>query len=161
MRRIASGGIVVALVALVMVISADSLSATAPTGTSANFTYRATIGPTHFDSDDFKIFQKSNEDVVMRELTFAPGGDSGWHSHPGPVYVLVIQGTLTNYQGDDPTCTGVQIGAGEGFTEPALHVHIVRNESTTVPAVVVVTYLNVPVGGAFRIDAARPGNCPF
>lgn len=76
------------------------------------------------------------------------------------MYVLVTQGTLTNYQGDDPTCTGVKAPAGQGFVEPALHVHIVRNE-TTAPAVVVVTFINVPVGGAFRLDAPAPGNCPF
>ena len=160
MRRITSAGIVIAVVALVMVLGADTSTATTAKGVTPNFTYRAAIAPNHFDSNDFKMFQKNSEDVVVRELTFAPGGDGGWHSHPGPAYVVVIQGTLTNYQGDDPTCTGVKISAGEGFVEPALHVHIARNE-TSAPAVVVATLLNVPVGGAYRIDAAPPGNCPF
>lgn len=160
LRRLTSGGIVVALVALVMAIGADSSTATAPTGVSANFTYRGAIAPNHFDTADYKLFQRNSEDVVMRQLTFAPGSNSGWHSHPGPAYVLVIQGTLTNYQGDDPTCTGVKISAGEGFVEPGLQVHIVRNE-TAAPAVVVATLLNVPVGGSYRIDANPPGNCPF
>ena len=30
---------------------------------------------------------------------------SGWHTHPGPSLVIVTQGTVTEYEGDDPTCT--------------------------------------------------------
>jgi hypothetical protein len=32
-------------------------------------------------------------DAVARNLLIAPGGDTGWHSHPGPVFVLVSAGT--------------------------------------------------------------------
>lgn len=139
--------------------SAVSL-ATAPTGFGATATYRATVEPYHFQSNDFKVDQKNSQDVVVRVLTIAPAGDSGWHFHPGPVYVLVTQGTVTNYNADDPTCTGTTISAGQAFVEPPGNVHIVRNEGT-VTAVLVATFLDVPVGGAFRIDAPKPGNCSF
>jgi len=42
-------------------------------------------------------------DSVVQQITFAPGGQSGWHTHPGPVIVLVKSGTFTLYDGDDPS----------------------------------------------------------
>jgi hypothetical protein len=36
----------------------------------------------------------------------------------GPVFVQVVSGTLTLYQGDDPTCSPTVIAAGNGFVEP-------------------------------------------
>ena len=159
-KRVATFGVLATLALLALVITSTASQATAPTGTSAQFTYRATFGPLHFDSDSYKLFQKDRQDVVMRQLTIAPGGDSGWHFHPGPTYVLVTQGALTNYHANDPTCTGKVISAGQGFIEPPGDVHIARNEGT-VPAVIVVTFTDVPVDGAFRFDAPVPGNCPF
>jgi hypothetical protein len=29
---------------------------------------------------------------------------TGWHTHPGPSLVIVTQGSVTNYDGDDPSC---------------------------------------------------------
>jgi len=160
MRRLTTLVVLGGLLVLAEVMNAGTTFATAATGSTAQFTYRSTLDPYHFDSPNFKIFQKHPQDVVMRELTIAPGGDSGWHFHPGPTYVLMIQGALTNYHANDPTCTGHISSAGQGFVEPPGDVHIVRNEGG-VPAVFVVTFLDVPVGGLFRFDAARPGNCPF
>jgi quercetin dioxygenase-like cupin family protein len=141
-------------------MSAGTSLATPPSGFTAPFTYRASIDSHHFDSNDYKIYQKNTEDVVMRELIIAPGGHSGWHYHPGPTYVLVTQGTDTLYEANDPTCTAHRYPAGSGFVELAGDVHISRNEGTT-PTVLLVTFLNVSVNGAFRFDAPTPGNCPF
>jgi quercetin dioxygenase-like cupin family protein len=160
MRRLALVAVLGGLLVLAALMNASTTLATAPSGSSTQFTYRATVDPYHFDSDSFKVFQKDKQDVVMRQLTIAPGGNSGWHFHPGTTYVLVIQGALTNYHANDPTCTGTVISAGQAYVEPPGDVHNVRNEGT-VPAVLVVTFLDVPVGGAFRLDAPRPGNCPF
>ena len=41
-------------------------------------------------------------DVATQIVTFQPGGFSGWHTHPGPVFFTVRTGTLTVYEGDDP-----------------------------------------------------------
>ena len=35
------------------------------------------------------------QDTVVQQIVFGPGGHTGWHSHPGPVVVLVAQGELT------------------------------------------------------------------
>jgi quercetin dioxygenase-like cupin family protein len=160
MRRIAMLAILGSLGIIVAVMSAGTSLATAPSGAGATFTYRASVEPYHFDSNDYKIFQKNREDVVMRQITIAPGGDNGWHFHPGPSFVIVTQGTLSLYEANDPTCTAQRFAAGDGFVEVPGDVHIARNEGT-VPVVALVTFLDVPVGGAFRLDATRPGNCPF
>src|SRR4026207_474384 len=35
-------------------------------------------------------------------ITIAPGGTTGWHMHPGPHLIVVTEGTLTYYRGNDP-----------------------------------------------------------
>ena len=160
MRRISIVAILGGLAIVGSVIGARAALATPPSGVGAPFTVRATLDRYHFDSDDFKIFQKDREDVVMRELTIAAGGDSGWHTHPGPALVIITQGTGSLYEGDDPMCMAQTFGPGQGFVEQPGMVHILRNEGAT-QLVLFVTFLNVPIGGGFRSDAPRPGNCLF
>jgi quercetin dioxygenase-like cupin family protein len=159
-KRLATFGILTTLALLALVITSTPSQATAPSGFAANWTYRATIPPIHSDSDDYKIFQKNSQDVVMRQLTIVPGGSSGWHFHPGPTYVIVVAGTASLYEANDPTCMAHTYGPGEGFVEQAGDIHIARNEGTT-NVILLVTFTDVPVGGVFRLDANRPGNCPF
>ena len=103
-------------------------------------------------------------DVATQIVTFQPGGFSGWHTHPGPVFFTVRTGTLTVYEGDDPRCTALVFPAGTGAVEAGTntHVHMVRNETNSV-AEAVVTYM-VPLGtpqSQLRTDRPDPGNCPF
>jgi quercetin dioxygenase-like cupin family protein len=160
MKRIATLAVLGCLGVLIAVLYAAPIQATAPSGAGGTFPYRATIAPYHFDSDSYKVFQKDPQDVVMRQITISPGGDTGWHFHPGPTFIVVIQGTLSFYQGNDPTCTAARYSAGQGFVEAPGDVHIARNEGTQT-VIAEVTFLDVPVGGAFRLDAPVPGNCPF
>jgi quercetin dioxygenase-like cupin family protein len=145
---------------LVVVLNAGTSLATAPSGTGTTFTVRASVDSYHFDSSGFKVFQKEREDVVMRQITIVPGGNNGWHFHPGPTFVIVTQGTMSLYEANDPTCTAHNYAAGDGFVEEPGDVHISRNEGTTT-VIADITFLDVPVGGAFRLDAPRPANCPF
>jgi quercetin dioxygenase-like cupin family protein len=102
------------------------------------------------------------QDTVIQQIVFGPDGHTGWHSHPGPVVVLVTEGALTLYSGDDPTCTGRTYSAGQAFIDRGQgHVHIGRNPSPTANTVLWVTYFDVPPAGAVRVDAADPGNCVF
>jgi hypothetical protein len=98
-------------------------------------------------------------DVAMQSINFPIGAQSTWHTHPGPVFIIVSQGTMKFYEGDDPTCTPVELSAGHGFLDKGEHAHMARNESGA-PAQTVVTYL-VPRGAALKSDQPRPGNCPF
>ena len=108
-----------------------------------------------------KLKTKRPIDVVDQTITIDPGGHTGWHSHPGPVLVVVKAGTFTLYDGDDPSCTPHVFNAGSTFVdEGGDHVHIGRNEGTT-PVELSATYL-LPVGASPRTDVASPpGNCPF
>src|SRR5574341_499088 len=47
------------------------------------------------------IHVRDAQDTVIQQITFSPGGQTGWHSHPGPALVLVTQGELTLYSADD------------------------------------------------------------
>jgi quercetin dioxygenase-like cupin family protein len=101
-------------------------------------------------------------ETVMQQVVIAPGGFTGWHSHPGPVIVLVKSGQLSFYDGEDPSCTVRTYSAGQAFIDRGQgHVHIGRNESPSENLELWSTYLDVPPGGAFRIDVPNPGNCSF
>jgi quercetin dioxygenase-like cupin family protein len=109
----------------------------------------------------FKITMAKQGDIVVTENSYAPGGYSGWHSHPGKVVISVQRGAITLYRGDDPTCTGTTYQAGQVFLEKSGVVYNGRNESATSAAVLNATFFNVPVGGSIRIDQPDPGNCKF
>jgi quercetin dioxygenase-like cupin family protein len=107
-----------------------------------------------------KIIAKEPSDVYVVHNTVAAGGYSGWHTHPGPSVVLVKTGTATVYDGDDPTCTPVRYPAGTGFIDAGGgHVHMVRNEGKE--QLVTEAFQIIPAGDGRRIEAAKPGYCPF
>ena len=107
-------------------------SAAPPSGLTSTTLGRISLGPYHETSPDFKIFSANPTDTVVLTTTIGLGGSTGWHSHPGPAFIVVTQGTLTVYDGNDPTCTPHRYGPGTGFLDPGLgHVHIARNEGTT------------------------------
>jgi hypothetical protein len=108
---------------------------------------------------DFDVKAKSPVDIVGRRHDYAVGSHTGWHNHPGPIFITVTQGRLTYYLYDDPTCTPHRVSAGEGFVDDGRG-HMVRNESGQ-PAQDVSVAI-APTGGAFRgeLDAPNP-NCGF
>lgn len=151
--------IAVAVAAIVPVAVAWS---TPSTGTSSVLVGRAT-----FD-ESFKVKRqalgweteveaKPNLDIAVQTITFQPGSQSGWHSHPGPVFIMVVEGAMTFYESHD--CTPIVRYAGEGYLDTGEHAHIARNE-TLLPAKNVVTYF-APPGAALRIDQPQPTNCPL
>jgi quercetin dioxygenase-like cupin family protein len=102
---------------------------------------------------------KGDTDVLVTQYTWAPGGHTGWHSHPGPTLVTVLSGELALYDGDDPTCTPTIYHAGETFTDVGCgDVHLARNAGQ-VDAVAMAVHI-IPHGQPRRIDAPDPGNCP-
>lgn len=141
-------------------------------GTAEAFHIRST------DGFDVEIKTKDNTDIAVSNVVVSSGGSSGWHSHPGPVLVVVKTGTITFYRagkhggqnGDDEnghngtnaqTCSRTDYPAGSAFVEvPAPgHVMLAKNEGST-EATVTATYF-APPGAALRIDKPWPGgNCP-
>lgn len=100
-------------------------------------------------------------DVADQTVSIAAGGHTGWHSHPGPAFVVIKAGTFTLYNGDDPGCTPHVFEAGDAFVDRGGgHAHIGRNEGSEVVELSV-TYV-LPEGAGPRIDVMpAPGNCPF
>jgi quercetin dioxygenase-like cupin family protein len=104
--------------------------------------------------------------VAMHEITVQPSsatangmpGSTGWHSHPGPVVVIIKSGTMSFYEED---CTLRIYQAGDAFIdEGGGHVHLARNEGT-VDLVLTATYFGIPPGGAYRLDRPQPEGCPL
>jgi quercetin dioxygenase-like cupin family protein len=97
--------------------------------------------------------------IATQTITFAPGAQSGWHSHPGPVFISVSVGTMTFYEAD---CTATVRMAGEGFLDTGSHPHLARNESNAT-AINVVTYFAPPhtSKSQLRHDELQPLNCPL
>ncbi len=113
-------------------------------------------------SGEARVTVRTREDVdiVTTQATLAAGGYTGWHTHPGPVFVTVTQGTLTIYNA--PKCQPRVYHAGEGFVEKYPRtVHLVRNEGTE-EAKWTATFI-LPVGAPRRIDEPQPSgvNCPI
>jgi len=153
-------------------VASGFLSTPVARGTAEAFHIRST------DGFDVEIKTKENTDIAVSNVVVAAGGSSGWHSHPGPVLVVVKTGTITFYRagkhggqnGDDEnggngknalTCSRTVYPTGSAFVEvPAPgHVMLAKNEGTT-EATVTATYF-APVGAVLRIDRPWPGgNCP-
>jgi quercetin dioxygenase-like cupin family protein len=102
---------------------------------------------------------KDSADVIVQNVTIEPGGQTGWHSHHGPVIVVVAAGTMTLYQADDPSCTGETFTVGQAFVDPGQgNVHNARNEGS-VGVQLLATYVDVPPGAGPGISGANPGTC--
>jgi len=107
----------------------------------------------------FRLRQLGKNDVVVAENSFAPGGYTGWHAHPGKVVLGVQRGTITLYTSNGSSCKKHSYSAGDVFVERPGFIYNGVNESTTTAAVLNVTYFNVPNGGSPRIDEPEPSGC--
>ena len=72
------------------------------------------------------------------------------------MFITVLEGAVTFYEADDPTCSGKVVYAGEGYVDTGRG-HYGRNE-TGQPARDV-TVIVAPVGLPFRGELPAPG--PF
>ena len=103
---------------------------------------------------------KGDSDLYVQNNVWAPGGTTGWHTHPGHSLIIVTAGTVTAYEGDDPSCKPHVYTAGQGFVdEGGDHVHVIRNEDSVEARTVAVQL--IPAGATRRIDADGNSACPF
>jgi len=138
--------IALTLAALAVTLSIGVAVATPGTGVVASILARTIFDP-------ISTSQSAGLDGVFQEITIAPGGHTGWHTHPGGTVILVESGTFTIY---NDTCTATDVAAGRGIVEPGLQVQLARNNSATDPLVLSVVYFDISVGGAVRNDALAP-----
>jgi quercetin dioxygenase-like cupin family protein len=98
-----------------------------------------------------RLKTQGHSDVYVVSNKFAPGGTTGWHSHPGPSLIFVVSGTISNYHGDDPSCTPDTYSAGSGFVDAGGDdVHMLRNNTGSAAETVAVQLL--PKDAPRRVD---------
>ncbi len=166
---------VLALTLVGVAVYAGNVLATQSQGFHGTTLATATFGriSSHVQTQDPQFWNEvikteGSSDLFVQQNTWDPGTcggcipSTGWHTHPGPSLVIVTQGTVTEYDGDDPTCTPhvysangsnafIDIGGGA--------VHIIRDESGAVAKTVAVQL--IPAGATRRQDSPDPGNCSF
>jgi len=104
---------------------------------------------------------KGPSDLYVLNNVWAPGGSTGWHSHPGHSLIIITAGTVTNYESDDPGCKPHVYSAGTAFVdEGGDHSHNVRNEGNVDAQTI--AFQVIPAGQPRRIDVTTaPENCPL
>ena len=103
----------------------------------------------------------ADTDISADRLVIQPMGFSGWHAHPGPVLVVVTQGSIVWTNGSDPLCTPHNYTVGQAFIEEPFVVHNVQHTSGTTAEFLAFTIKpEGVVGPAFRLDRDKPTNCP-
>jgi hypothetical protein len=136
-------------------------SSTMGDGFKSTLIARGNLGTFHMQSKaagyDVELKSHDNTDIAVVNIAITPGGFSGWHSHPGPVLVVVKSGTITFYRADNPDCAADVYGPGSSFTEQGGLLANATNKGS-VDVVAVATFL-APPGVALRIDAPKPDNC--
>ena len=103
------------------------------------------------DDHKIKIQTRGEWEARVVNLRIVPGGNSGWHSHPGAVFVVVKAGTITFHYADG---TSAVHPAGTGFVEDADDVALAENKGTTDVEAVVLFLTRA--GEAPRTDEPQP-----
>jgi quercetin dioxygenase-like cupin family protein len=134
--------------------------ATPPAGQTTEVLARGSAGRLHVKHEGVRLKTRRKVDVAVATITFAPGGSSGWHHHPGLVVVVVRSGTVTFY---DKRCHAEVHNAGDVFVESSDSPGLAKNRGTT-DAVVEATFI-VPTSHdpatptPLRIDDPQPKRC--
>jgi quercetin dioxygenase-like cupin family protein len=118
----------------------------------------ASAAPVGVEAHELSRSNSDGFDFIVREITIAPGGSTGWHWHDGTLLGAVKHGTLTHF-GANCQVDGVY-SAGGTVVEPsgADHVHVGRNLGPE-PVTLEVLYV-LPQGKPLSEEAPNPG-CPF
>jgi quercetin dioxygenase-like cupin family protein len=136
-----------------------ALAAAAITAASALLPATADATPPR-DTDGVVIWQTSDagKDYVFREITIAPGGSTGWHSHDGELLGVVKEGVLEHFRADC-SMDGLYL-TGQSIAEKGGpgYVHMGRNPGPG-PLVLQVLYID-PAGAPLSDDQPDPG-CGF
>jgi hypothetical protein len=100
-------------------------------------------------------------DIVVRKHEYAPNSSTGWHGHPGPVFITVTKGTLHFYEYDDPTCSPVVVSGPNGSYVDTGHGHIARNQDPDEPAEDISVIIAPTDNKPFRIDEGFTAPGPY
>ena len=105
------------------------------------------------DRDDewtAKLYTSGPTTFYVQDVSYLPGGHTGWHSHPGILLSSVTEGSIEWY---DSQCAKHVYNVGDALTE-STQVHYVRNVGS-INARFMVTYV-LAKGQPRRIDQPAP-----
>ncbi len=141
---------------IVLAVAVSVAVSLAPPGTAAATPPRETDGTIIWQMTDGT--PPDGKDYIFREITIAPGGSTGWHSHDGELFGVVKEGVLMHYRADC-SMDGMYV-AGQSISEKGGpgYVHIGRNVGPD-PLVLQILYVD-PAGATLSDDAPDPG-CGF
>jgi quercetin dioxygenase-like cupin family protein len=142
-----------AALAAVLTVATVAL-ATTPSGQHPSTPVVGTLSDdTRIHTDGIKFKTEGPTDVASFSVTYDPGGYSGWHTHPGMLFVVVESGSVVREVDCEPRRT---YSAGDTFIESDEQpTGQVSNPSPNVPAVLQVTQI-VPKGSVRRVEADPP-----
>lgn len=96
--------------------------------------------------------------TLTARFTVQPGAQFPWHTHPGPVIVNIVSGSLVYVQAVD--CIERDYAAGTVFVDPGRgNVHTAFNPDTATPTVFVATFFDLPADGPLSNTNVVPGDC--
>jgi quercetin dioxygenase-like cupin family protein len=110
-----------------------------------------TAGNEREDNDwSAKLVTSGPSNLIVQDVSFFPGGHTGWHSHPGILLIAITEGSIEWY---DSNCQKTVYNVGDSLTENT-DIHYFRNTGS-VNARVMVTYV-LAKGQPRRIDQPAP-----
>jgi quercetin dioxygenase-like cupin family protein len=97
-------------------------------------------------------------DVFIQHVRLGANGATGWHTHPGPAIVTVVQGAVTYEDAAANSCQDATYTAGQGFVDRGFgHVH--RAIAGADGVYFYVVYILPPGSPTHVIPASPPGEC--
>jgi quercetin dioxygenase-like cupin family protein len=160
MRATSRKALVLASAATTLALATGVALATPPSGeTPTPLARGALIAPANINvkvtGGSVRIKTKGALDALVLEITLAPGGTGGWHSHAGPLISIVKQGTLTII---DAKCKPHDIPAGHAMISSGSTADKTENKGTT-PVTWDVTFLIPHSVTSPPIDQPAPAGC--
>ena len=105
-----------------------------------------------------RAVQTRKADVFVQHARLGANEATGWHTHPGPVFVEVVRGSVTYEDAAHGKCRRATYTAGEGFFDPGFgHVH--RAFAGAHGADFYPVYVLPPGSENHLIPAAAPEEC--
>ena len=111
-------------------------------------------------TDTINLQDASN--IITVRVTFQPGAVFGWHTHPGPVLVTVVEGEFIYTLASD--CLDRWYPAGTALIDAGFgNIHSAYNPSLVDETVVVATFLGIPAGEppTVFVEGPDPDDCPL
>lgn len=142
----------------------DPASRTAAVGVVVS-RWAGIIGEGHFkyhdtgDGPGLRLELKTNmaTDFTMSTVVVTPGGNVGWHTHTGPVFINIRSGTLTLLDYHDGACERRDVGPGLTILEQGTGIH--NGYNLTGQNVEYATAAWAPRGVPQRVDVSPAPPC--